>query len=102
MKLALVCAFTLSVLTGCQFWHKTVKPIVSVVDDVARSMCSIFFGEQHGIDPAMAAKTYCDTREKFAPWIDPALAATRQGALVATGKLSAASFTENHCDCECE
>lgn len=99
MKLILTCALCLSILTGCQFWHKTVKPIVSAVDDVARSMCSIFFGEQHGIDPAQAAKTYCDTREKFAPWIDPALAATRQGALIATGEEPQGSLA---CNCECE
>jgi hypothetical protein len=74
-------------LSGCAWWQKTGKPIVSTVDDVARSMCAMFYGERMGVSPEEALKTYCKLREQWAPWIDPALASMEAGA---TAKLQAA------------
>lgn len=71
-------------LVSCAAWQKA-KPLVSTVDDLARSMCSVFFGQQNGISIEDAARLYCDTREKWAPWIDPVLAGTQAGGQARLG-----------------
>jgi len=88
-RIARLLAATLVILsvTGCAWWQKDVKPIVSTVDDIARSMCAMFYGERMGVSPEEALKTYCKLREQWAPWIDPALASMQAGG---SAKLGAA------------
>lgn len=43
--------------------------VVKTADDAARAACSIFFSEHQGINVVDAAKLYCDTREKLAPFL---------------------------------
>ena len=78
--LALMTLILLPVLGGCAWWQTTAKPVVSTVDDLARSMCAIYYGEQMGVDVDAALETYCEYREQWAPWIDPALASMQVGA----------------------
>lgn len=79
IRLAVLVA-TIFLLNGCAWWQKTGKPIVSSVDDIARSMCAMFYGERMGISPEQALETYCKLREQWAPWIDPAIASMEAGA----------------------
>jgi len=85
LKLMLATLVAVVALQGCAFWQK-VKPIVSTVDDIARSMCAQWYGEQMGMSVDDALKLYCNTREAWAPWIDPALAASKMGGQVKLGK----------------
>ncbi len=77
LALALVC--------GCAALENSLDPetvaTVTSIDDVAQGLCAISFGDEMGVTVPEAAETYCDTREKFAPWIDPALASMKAGKL---------------------
>lgn len=75
---------TCVMLVSCATWQKA-KPIVRTVDDIAQSMCSVFFGQQNGIGVEEAMRLYCDTRDKWAPWIDPVLAGTQAGGQARLG-----------------
>lgn len=66
-------------LVGCG----SVKPLVRTVDDIARDLCAVHFGEQLGIPFEEAARTYCEAREDWAPFLDPLLAAKREGGELA-------------------
>lgn len=67
---------------ACAAWQKA-KPFVQTVDDIARSMCAVFYGQQNGVSAEQAARLYCATRDAWAPWLDPALAGTQAGGVAA-------------------
>ncbi len=56
------------------------KPILRTVNDVARSMCAIFFAERQGISIQDAARAFCATENALRPWIDEALKAQAAAA----------------------
>lgn len=72
----------LLVLPGCSAWTAA-KPVVRTADDLAQEACALFFGDKMGIDVVAAARAYCATREAWAPFINPILAATHEGGELA-------------------
>lgn len=62
------------------------KPYLRTADDVASSLCAIFFSEQQGLSVEEAAAKFCQTKDQLQPWIDEVLAAKRQAGIQALGK----------------
>jgi hypothetical protein len=82
MLLALLLAIALPVSTGCAWWQankEDVKTVVQTVDQIAQNLCGIFYGDKLQINVTEAIKVYCDSREKYAPWIDQVLAGSKAG-----------------------
>lgn len=68
--------------TSCSWWSANkddVKSVVQTVDQIAQNLCGIFYGDKLQLNVTDAIKTYCDTRDKYAPWIDQVLAGAKTG-----------------------
>lgn len=63
-------------LGGCS----VVKPVVKTVDDVAKDLCAIHYGEEFGVSFDEAARKYCELRKDWAPFIDPLVRARLEAA----------------------
>lgn len=70
-------------LVACLGGCASFKPVVRTADDLAQEACALFFGDKQGIDIEAAAKAYCATRQAWAPFINPILAAEKQGGALA-------------------
>lgn len=81
--LMLIAAVAMSFSTmSCSWWAANkgeVKSIVQTVDQIAQNLCGIFYGDKLQLNVTDAMKMYCDTREKYAPWIDQVLAGAKSG-----------------------
>lgn len=84
LKLCIVALVAL-LCAGCANW----KPIVRTVDDVARLFCAQHQARLQGVSVEDAWRAYCRTRDAWAPWIDPLIAAQAEGT--ATAQAAAAS-----------
>lgn len=74
--------------SSCAWWAENkgdVKSVVNTVDDIAQALCGVFYGEKMNLSVQDAVKTFCDTRDKFAPWIDAVLAGAKAGGDVKLG-----------------
>lgn len=74
--------------TGCAWWAENkgdVKTVVQTVDDVAQSLCGVFYGDKMNISVQDAVKTFCNAREKYEPWIDQVLAGAKAGGDIKLG-----------------
>lgn len=70
-------------LSGATVSCAAVKPVVRTIDDLARESCQFYFRDTLGISFEDAARTYCKTREDWAPFIDPLLRAQAEGGALA-------------------
>ena len=80
----------LVVAPSCAWWAENkgdVKSVVNTVDDIAQSLCGVFYGDKMNISVQDAVRTFCDTRDKFAPWIDLVLAGAKAGGEAKIGTL---------------
>ncbi|MFA5052778.1 MAG: hypothetical protein WC565_01870 [Parcubacteria group bacterium] len=72
----------LMVTTSCAWWAENkgdVKSVVKTVDEVAQALCGVFYGDKMNISVQDAVRTFCDTRDKYEPWIDQVLAGAKAG-----------------------
>jgi len=72
--LAMLCALALA---SCA----EARPIIKSVNDVARDLCSIFYGKRQGISVDDAARAFCATEKQIAPFLDEVLAAEQRAGL---------------------
>ena len=69
-------------VSSCAWWAENkgdVKSVVQTVDDIAQSLCGVFYGNKMSISVQDAVKTFCNSREKYEPWIDQVLAGAKAG-----------------------
>lgn len=73
LTLGCVC---LVLMTGCA----ELKPIARTTDDVARSLCALFFSQRQGVTLEQAERAFCATEADLRPWLDQVLAAKQAAA----------------------
>lgn len=80
--LVMAMLFAVPASTGCSWWAENkddVKSVVQTVDDIAQALCGVFYGDKMNISAQDAVKSFCDTREKYEPWIDQVLSGAKTG-----------------------
>ncbi len=54
------------------------KPVARSTHDIAKELCSVFYGEKNGISIEEAGRAFCETERQLRPWLDEVLKAQQR------------------------